>query len=113
MLTERRTRLAALGTIAALILVLAGGIVGHEPSVSRLVFALAVVVPLCAFVPFLARGHRRSYAALTLCLVLYLTLTLMELIANPAARTWATLALLTSFSSFVLGIIYLRITRAR
>lgn len=111
MVTESRARLATLTTLAALILVLLVGIVGREPSASDVLFGTLAVTPLCAFVPFLARRHRRSYAALTLCLVLYLTLALMELIANPAARIWASLTLLTSFVLFVLLIVYLRVTR--
>jgi uncharacterized membrane protein len=110
--SERRTRRATLWGIAALILVLAGGIVGTEPSAGKILFAGIAILPLCAFVPFLARGRRRSYAALTLCLAIYLPLTLMELIANPAARVWMSLALLASFALFALAIVYLRLTRS-
>ncbi len=111
MLTEQRTRRAILVTIAILILVLGVGIVGPEPTGARALFALLVVLPLCAFIPLLARGHRRSYAALTLCLAAYLTFTLMEVVANPGARIWAGLALLMSFGLFSLLIVYLRVTR--
>lgn len=81
-------------------------------SVGTTVAALLSIAPLLAFVPFLARGNRRSYAAFTLCLVVYLTLALMELVANPAARLWASTMLFATFGAFVLSIVYLRATRS-
>ena len=48
---------------------------------------------------------------MTLCVVPYLVGALTELIANPAARVWASMALLVAFTLFVLLIVFLRLTR--
>jgi uncharacterized membrane protein len=48
---------------------------------------------------------------MTLCVVPYMVGALTELIANPAARVWASSALLVAFSLFVLLIVFLRLTR--
>lgn len=48
---------------------------------------------------------------MTLCVVPYMVGALTELIANPAARVWASTALLVAFTLFVLLIVFLRLTR--
>jgi uncharacterized membrane protein len=108
---ERPVRIAVLGTTALLVALFGGWIVGASPSLVRVMLALLATLPLWAFVPSLSRGKRRSYAALTLCLVLYLTWSLTELVANPSARIWASSTLLLSFILFILLIVYLRATR--
>jgi len=104
----RAAVLAAISTLCALILAWAF-------SAARLwigiALGIAAALPLVAFVPTLRRGARRGYAALTLCLVPYLAAALTELVANPAARVWASAMLLLSFGSFVLSIAFLRATR--
>jgi uncharacterized membrane protein len=111
--TESRLRIAILCAISWLALVIAAWILSRDLTSARAIAALAATAPLCAFVPFLARGHRRAYAALTLCLVAYLTFSLMELVANPLARVWASVSVLSSFVLFAMSIVYLRITRDR
>ncbi len=108
---EARLRAAILCTTSGLALLIAAWILRGNFSVMRAIGALAAALPLAAFVPFLVRGRRRAYAALTLCLVAYLTFSLMELVANPAARAWASASLLSTFALFVLLIAYLRVTR--
>ena len=77
----------------------------------RVGIAIAVTLPLVAFLPAIVRDRRRGYAALTLCLVPYLVGALTELVANPGARTWAAITLLLAFALFVMAIVYLRLTR--
>lgn len=110
---EARLRAAILGVTSGLALVTAASILSRNLSSMRVFAALAAALPLCAFLPFLVRKQRRAYAALTLCLVVYLTFALMELVANPAARAWASVSLLLSFVLFVMLIAYLRVTRGR
>lgn len=108
---ETRLRTAVLCATSALALICSTWFLREGFSVGGVVSAVLSAVPLVAFVPFLAHGNRRSYAALTLCLTAYLTLALMELVANPAARAWASATILVSFGLFVLTIAYLRATR--
>ena len=112
MKTEARLRIAIFCATSGLALVLAGWILSFGFSAVRVIAALAAALPLCAFLPSLAHGRRRAYAALTLCLVAYLTFSLMELVANPAARAWASVSLLSTFALFVMLIAYLRVTRS-
>ncbi|HLS55583.1 MAG TPA: DUF2069 domain-containing protein [Zeimonas sp.] len=111
MTTEPRLRVAISSTTSGVALVFAAWILSFGFSAARTIAALAAALPLCAFLPSLARGRRRAYAALTLCLVAYLTFSLMELVANPAARAWASVSLLSTFALFVMLIAYLRVTR--
>jgi uncharacterized membrane protein len=85
-----------------------------EPAVSglRIGIAALVTLPLWAWTPALWRGSRKSFAAMTLCVVPYMVGALTELIANPDARVWASTALLVAFTLFVLLIVFLRLTRA-
>jgi uncharacterized membrane protein len=110
-MTETRLRALVLYVAVGLIGVIAIGTLSGGVSLGRVLLAVVAVLPLGAFLPYLARGRRRSFAALTLCLVLYLTLSLMEVVANPAARLWASLSLLLSFVLFALAIVYLRVSR--
>src|SRR5690606_26737781 len=96
-------------TVSVLIGVLAAWILAPGWSVARLLFAVAATLPLWALLPGLARGHRRTHAATSLCVVPYLVIALMELIANPDARWWASSALCASFVLFVFLIAYLRV----
>lgn len=108
---EARLRNAVLGATALLIAAVSAWILLPVPSWPRVLWAAIVTLPLWIFAPALRRGERRKYAALTLCVVLYLVLALMELIANPAARLLASVMLLLAFALFVLAIAYLRVSR--
>jgi uncharacterized membrane protein len=108
---EIRLRAGVLVGLALLIAAVATWILTPVPSLPRALWVAIVTLPLWIFVPALKRGERRRYAALTLCLVPYLMLALMEVIANPTARITATAMLLLAFGVFVLAILYLRVTR--
>lgn len=108
---EIRLRTGVLVGLALLIAAVATWILTPVPSLPRALWVAIVTLPLWIFVPALKRGERRRYAALTLCLVPYLMLALMEVIANPSARITATAMLLLAFGVFVLAILYLRVTR--
>lgn len=105
-------RNAAVALTAALIAVLLAWSLAPGFSSLRVGIAIAVTLPLVAFLPGLLRDRRRGYAALTLCLVPYLVGALTELVANPGARMWAAISLLLAFALFVMAIVYLRLTRS-
>ena len=111
-LNQTGVRNAAVALIAALIAVLLAWSLAPGISPLRVGLAIAVTLPLIAFLPALVRDRRRGYAALTLCLVVYLVGALTELVANPAARIWAAITLLLAFALFVMAIVYLRLTRS-
>jgi uncharacterized membrane protein len=82
------------------------------PSTSRVVVGAALALPLAIGIPFLYAGRRRSYAWMTLALAPSLVLGLTEVVANPATRSWAGLALLNVIAAFALLVAYLRATRS-
>ncbi len=109
---RRRWRIAAMvltGALAAAVMtaVLVGGL-----TVARALLAMVAIAPLLAALPRLQYGARRAYAAMTLIIVPYLTLSLMETAANPQARPWAPLCLLLSFGLFVCLVANLRLPDA-
>lgn len=106
-------RAVVLAAIAALSALIVAWALSASRSGVGIVLGIAATLPLLAFVPTVRRGVRRGYAALTLCLVPYLAAALTELVANPAARVWASAMLLLSFGLFVLSIAFLRATRAQ
>jgi uncharacterized membrane protein len=76
-------------------------------------WGVLAAAPLLAPLPGLARGRRYTYAWATLFAVPYLAFALTELLANPAARTVASLSLLLVFAWFCSMVLYLRASRAR
>jgi uncharacterized membrane protein len=82
------------------------------PSTPQIVVGAALALPLAVSIPFLYSGHRRSYAWTTLALAPSLVLGLTEVVANPATRSWAALALFNVIAAFGLLIAYLRATRS-
>ena len=107
----RSLRLAACAVIVLLLALMARWAIA-APSTTRLVAAAILGLPLVIGIPFLYSGHRRSYAWLTLALAPPLVLGLMEAVANPAMRGWATLVVLDVFAAFALFVAYLRFTRS-
>lgn len=81
------------------------------PSPLRFVAGSILVLPLAIGLPFLYAGRRRAYAWMALGLTPSLVLALMEVVANPAIRTWAGLALFDVVVAFGLLVAYLRATR--
>jgi uncharacterized membrane protein len=108
----RRVRLVAVALTLLLILLICAWTVARELSLPRVVLAALATAPLWLCLAKVRAGHRRTYALLTLVLVPYLVLALMEAIANPAARGWAGAMLLATFALFVCLIAYLRVSRA-
>lgn len=80
-----------------------------QQSLVRTVMAALLAAPLLIAAPGLIADRRRTYAWLSLAVVPYLALALMEVIANPPLRPWAFTALLTTFALFVVLIARLRL----
>ena len=109
--TANRVRMASLVGMAVLAAIVIAWIIEPAVSVTRIGIAALATLPLWAWTSAIWRGSRKSFAAMTLCVVPYMVGALTELIANAAARFWASMALLTAFILFVLLIAFLRLTR--
>ena len=107
----RHLRRAALTGLALLLGLVGGWCLEGGITLGRIALALVLTSPLWLAVRGLHRGHRRTYAWMTLAVVPYLALALMEVVANPHARAWATAWLLVCFLLFILLVGYLRVTR--
>jgi len=110
--SQDRVRVGSVVCTTLLVAIVIAWIIEPAVSILRIGTAAVVTLPLWAWTPALWRGSRKSFAAMTLCVVPYLVGALTELIANPAARVWASTALLVAFTLFVLLIVFLRLTRA-
>lgn len=80
-------------------------------STARALLAGVLTAPLWLALVGLSRGRRRTYAWMTLALTPYMVLAIMEAVASPHARVWASACLFACFALFVLLISYLRATR--
>ena len=107
----QHVRRAVLAGVALLIAGIAMWCLEGGLSAATVVLAALLTSPLWLALPGLHRGTRRTYAWTSLALAFYLVLTLMETVANPAARPWAALGLFVTFTVFVLLIAYLRLSR--
>jgi uncharacterized membrane protein len=107
----RRARGVVLALLGALVAVL---VVWHAerftPGTAALVLALALGPWLLPLRGLLA-GHRRTYAATTLLTLPYLAYGLMEVLANPGARPYASATVFLAFALFVALVAYLRVSR--
>lgn len=110
-MSSDQLRLASVVSTTLLVAIVIAWIISPALSVARIGVAALVTLPLWAWTPALWRGSRKSFAAMTLCVVPYMVGALTEIIANPAARLWASLALFAAFVLFVLLIVFLRVTR--
>jgi uncharacterized membrane protein len=108
---RERIRGSAITATLLLIAAIVAWIALPTLSLIRVSIAIAATAPLWMWLPSLWRENRRSFAAMTLCIVPYMVAALTELIANPAARIWASATLVLSFALFVLLIAFLRLTR--
>ena len=109
--SQDRVRVGSVVCTTLLVAIVIAWIIEPAVSILRIGTAAVVTLPLWAWTPALWRGSRKSFAAMTLCVVPYMVGALTELIANPAARVWASTALLVAFTLFVLLIVFLRLTR--
>jgi len=107
----RGARLGVVAGVVALILLVAWWCLDGGASGSALVLAVLLSAPLWLALPGLQSGRRSTYAWMSMAVVPYLALAVMESVANPAARLWAALGLCVAFLVFVLLIIYLRLSR--
>ncbi len=82
-----------------------------DSSVGSWTMLLIMSLPLLLPVPGMVRGHRRTYAWATLCLLPGLLYGLTEVIANPAARWPAAVVLFLCVVEFVTLVACLRATR--
>jgi uncharacterized membrane protein len=93
-----------LGTVVAWQLAL-------RPSLGGLGLAVLLSTPLLAPWSGLLRAHRFTHVWATLCVMPYLVLGVMEAIADPAHRVWATASVAFALAFFAALIVYLRVTR--
>lgn len=107
-LAERLRWTAVALTLAVAAFVIAW-LLTPQVSVVRALLAALVAAPLLIALPGLLGGRRRTYAWMTLAIVPYLALALMEVIANPALRVWAFIGVMTAFALFVVLIARLRL----
>lgn len=107
-----RVRYCMVGSTALLLAWIAAWIFAGGVSVTRVLVAAIVTVPLWLSLPRLNRGERRTYSWMTLAVVPYLVVAITEIAANPNARGWATGTLLLGFVVFIAAVAYLRLTSA-
>jgi uncharacterized membrane protein len=106
----RRLRLAAVAaTVLLIALIVRWAFIA--PSTPRMIAGAILALPLALGARFLYIGHRRTYAWLTLALAPSLVLGLMEAVADPATRAWATSFVFVLLATFALFVAYLRATR--
>jgi uncharacterized membrane protein len=106
-----RLRLGACAVVALLLALIVHWTI-NAPSIPRIVLGAALALPLAVGIPFLYSGHRRSYGWTILALAPSLVLGSTEVVANPATRSWAALALFNVIAAFALLVAYLRVTRS-
>lgn len=104
-----RLRWAAVALTTAVAALIIVWLFAERASVARALLAALIAAPLLIALPGLLRAQRRTYAWMTLAIVPYLALALMEVIANPGVRVWAFIGVLTTFALFVVLIARLRL----
>lgn len=109
-------RLARLGVLSTHGLLLATVVVWQlsaRPSLAGLGIAFLLSIPLLAPWSGLLRAHRFTHVWATLCVMPYLVMGVMEAIADPAHRVFATACVALALAFFAALILYLRVTRPR
>ncbi|MEY4932375.1 MAG: hypothetical protein RLZZ403_695 [Pseudomonadota bacterium] len=84
-----------------------------RPSLAGLGLAFLAAIPLLAPWSGLLRAHRFTHVWATLCVMPYLIIGVMEAIADPAHRGWASACVGLALAFFASLVFYLRITRPR
>lgn len=108
-----RFRYGVLAGVAVLIALVTGWCLESGASGGRIALAILLTSPLWLALRGLGRGSRRTCAWMTLAVIPYIVLGIMEVVANPHARWWAAACLLVCFLLFVTLVAYLRVTRER
>lgn len=106
-----RARRMALATAAVLAACVAAASLRSAAWPVNLAWTLALLLPVAAPLPGLARGVRRTYAWASLCVAPYFIYGVTEVIANPAVRGTAGAILFASLAWFVALVGYLRLSR--
>ena len=109
--TAASFRIATVALTCALIGIVYFGQLSADMGAGRWLWTAIITMPLWLPLPWLIRGNRFTYAAMTLCVIPYFVLGVTEAVANPAARWWAGLCLIGALALFVVLIAYLRLTR--
>jgi uncharacterized membrane protein len=107
----RQARHAALAAAAILAVCVASASLRSAPWPANLGWTVALLLPVAAPIPGIARGVPRTYAWATLCVAPYLVYGITEVIANPAVRGAAATILFASLAWFVALVWYLRVSR--
>jgi uncharacterized membrane protein len=111
-LLERASRLA-IATTALLIALLIGWQLPSATSPPRVLVAALLLLPAALVLFGLLRHRPRTRAWTILGAIPYLSLGVMELIANPGERAWAVGCTALAFAQFVMLAWLLRVQRAQ
>lgn len=109
----RLARVGVLSTHGLLLATVVGWQLGARPTLAGLGIAFLLSIPLLAPWSGLLRAHRFTHVWATLCVMPYLVMGVMEAIADPAHRAWATACVAFALAFFAALILYLRVTRPR
>jgi uncharacterized membrane protein len=107
----RRIQVIAIALDLALVTLIVGWQLLSGLTLTRLIIAIVLILPLLAPLSGLWHANRRTFAWTTLCVILYFVVGLTEAVAQPASRMWSAPCLLLSLALFVVLIAYLRVTR--
>jgi uncharacterized membrane protein len=108
-----RARQGVLATHGLLLATVAAWQLSVRPSLGGLGIAFLLAIPLLAPWSGLLRAHRFTHVWATLCVLPYLIFGVMEAIADPAHRAWASACVVLALAFFAALILYLRVTRPR
>ena len=106
-----RARRGVLATHGMLLATVVAWQLSVRPSLGGLGIAFMVSIPLLAPWSGLLRAHRFTHVWATLCVAPYLVMGVMEAIADPAHRGWASACVALALAFFAALILYLRVTR--
>ncbi len=104
-------RLGVLTTHGLLLATVVGWQLSVRPSLAGLGLAFLSSIPLLAPWSGLLRAHRFTHVWATLCVMPYLIMGVMEAIADPGQRAWASSCVAFALAFFAALILYLRVTR--
>ncbi|MEQ1579475.1 MAG: DUF2069 domain-containing protein [Steroidobacteraceae bacterium] len=106
-----RARRGVLLTHGLLLATLIAWQLSMRPSLAGLGIAFLLSIPLLAPWSGLLRAHRFTHVWATMCVMPYLVVGVMEAIADPAHRAWASACVAFALAFFAALILYLRVTR--
>lgn len=104
----RVLRIASVSLTLALIALIATWHLWPTPTLSNVLLALVLCIPLIAPLVGLVKGRRYTYKWSTLCVLPYLIIGCTEVIANPQRRAWSAVMLLLGLCLFASLLGFLR-----